>query len=166
MKRRRSEAETDDPRFTFTDLRMLAGIALLLFFCVMMTTVPALFFSAWHRDGYQRIDAELVSRASTRTVRLRIAESEIDVAASRFDNLAQQPRQAVWFNPAARADVLGARAFDQRVLAVSRHPQPPGLIGTGLALLLSLAALTLASYLLGPARPRGALRRASSPWSS
>lgn len=166
MKRRHRDAPVNEQRFTFADLRVLAGIALLLFFCLMTTTVPALLFSAWHHDGYRRIDAELVSRAGTRTVHLRIAGSEIDVAASRFDDLARQPRPAVWFNPAARADFLGARAFDQRVLAVSRHPQPPGLAGTGLALLLSLAAVALAGWLLGPARPRGALRRASSPSSS
>ena len=58
-----STAKLADAPLNRADVSRLIGIALLLGAFLMLTFTPPLVFEAWHVDGYERTEAEVLTAA-------------------------------------------------------------------------------------------------------
>ena len=119
-------SESDTP-LNRADLARILGIVLLLAAFLMLTFTPELLFEAWHRDGYQKTEAEILSAPEVRrSIKLRIASSaeEIRVRRTTFNGVSPHMRISVWYNPEA---ILtgGGTWLDTRVMTTERWPELP-----------------------------------------
>ena len=122
-----ASAKLADTPLNRADARQLLGIALLLGALLMLTFTPQLLFEAWHVDGYDRTEAEVLTAAGrSRSIRVRIASSsaEISIRRSTFDDTSEHLRIPVWYNADAIL-VAGITWLDTRVVSVQRWPQLP-----------------------------------------
>jgi len=122
-----STAKLADAPLNRADVSRLIGIALLLGAFLMLTFTPQLVFEAWHVDGYERTEAEVLTAAGrSRSIRVRIASSgaEISIRRSTFDGTSEHLRIPVWYNAGAIL-IAGITWLDTRVVSVQRWPQLP-----------------------------------------
>jgi hypothetical protein len=140
----------------------LLGLVLLLGAFLMLTFTPQLVYREWHRDGYDRTEAEVLSgpgRAKSFRVRIVADDRELLVKSTSFDGRVQHQRIPVWYNAAAHVE-FGIRLFDERVISAERTPELPGFPGTLAAVLINLLLVCGGVYLLrdGSAQRHGKTR--------
>ena len=147
-------SESDTP-LNRADLARILGIVLLLAAFLMLTFTPQLLFVSWHRDGYQKTEAEILSEPGVyRSTKVRIASSaeEIRVRRTTFNGVSPHMRISVWYNPEA---ILtgGGTWLDTRVMTTERWPELPEFPQALMAALLNVF-LALGGSLLLFGRPR------------
>mgnify|MGYP000983959884 CR=1 FL=1 len=126
----------------------LFGFVLLIGACLMLTFTPQQLFLAWHREGYRRTEAEVLSKPGLGRIRIEVASSgdRVDVSRNILDSSREHARSAIWYNPDANL-VFGIRLFDERVLSIEQHPALPTL-PTAIGLLLANLSLAAAALFL------------------
>jgi hypothetical protein len=152
------QAESTDHALRRSGFAGLLGLLLLLAAFLMLTFTPQLVYKAWHRDGYARTEAEVLSgpgRAKSFRVRVVADNQEVSVKSTSFDGRVQHQRIPVWYNPAAHVE-FGITLFDERVISAERWPELPDFTGALAAVLINLALIFGGGYLL---RDGHALRR-------
>jgi len=139
-KRGRKQSPPAAPRPTRGSPAVLLGMLLLLGAFMLLTTTPEVMYQAWHRDGYERTDAELLSPSGrSRSVRVRIGSSgaELSVRRTTFDTRSEHARVPVWYNPEAIVSA-GITWLDVRVVSAERQPELPTSNQATMMLLLNL----------------------------
>jgi hypothetical protein len=128
----------------------LLGLVLLLVAFLMLTFTPQLVYRTWHRDGYERTEAEVLSgRGRAKSFRVRVVADDqvLLVRSASFNGYVQHQRIPVWYNPAAHVE-FGIRLFDERVISAERSPELPDFTGALAAVLVNLLFACGGAYLL------------------